>query len=345
MTAHADVVKKFADRKVNRRTGTVSWEGCRVYCQGDTLYSYGSHFPLARYLGEKDGSPLFLKNGDKYSSSTSGHQSITQQYCKGPTVSRTALQAAGIDFYSVGLPGAGVQNPRIRIAIVDFRQDSSEHLYQDPKNGKLYREHDYESGQFSKLFQKPKQGMFVRVGNSGDEGYNWGYWHILGAVVLTDAQQRSYLCSLDEGRYFVSLLPKYAETVEEAFQILKPEAVVKAEKAKLNVKRQGEWFFIPTKIKGFAGLKEFFDLSSVTAAQRLATIQVLPRQTPESNRHICRQFKHEGTPTLACGKVRHWWSNLDQATGEHKTVDLGDEWHEVHRNTEVNSWSAGGKFD
>ena len=42
-----------------------------MFIEGDTIYSYGKHFPIALRLGNN----IFLVNVDKYSSSTSKHQS------------------------------------------------------------------------------------------------------------------------------------------------------------------------------------------------------------------------------------------------------------------------------
>lgn len=338
--SHLDIVTKFAQRKINKRTESVEWTGRHVYCKGDTIYSYGSHFPMARFLGMVNKKPFFLKNGDRYSDSTSRHQGMVNTKCIGPTISRRGLEAAGIGFNSIGLP----RQRNISYAIIDFRPDFNKHVYQNRKTGKLYSDFDYETKKFSKEFSA-KQGMFIPYSTRDDEPYLSGHWHILGACLLTDAKRNCYLCSLDEDSYFVSQLPKLVKTVEQAFQILKPKAVVQAEKEGLEVKRQGEWFFIPTGIKGYSGLADFFQLTSITAAKKLAIMQVLPRQSEQSNRHVCHQFKHENEPTLAFGSVRHWFAGSDQVTGQHRTLRLGEEWHECHKNTEIASWSASGKFD
>jgi hypothetical protein len=50
--------------------------GDTVYFSGDTIYSYGGHFPMARHV---DGVVLVSTRG--YSVTTSGHQSATAQAC------------------------------------------------------------------------------------------------------------------------------------------------------------------------------------------------------------------------------------------------------------------------
>ena len=92
MASHDDVIKKFASRIVNRRQGGVAWSGNNVYCRDTLIFSYGSHFPMAKYLGTSQaGRQLFIKNSDKYSSSTSCHQSKVSRSCPGPEVSRRRL--------------------------------------------------------------------------------------------------------------------------------------------------------------------------------------------------------------------------------------------------------------
>lgn len=62
----------------------------------------------------------------------------------------------------------------------------------------------------------------------------------------TDPTERRYLMGLDEKHLFISGLPKEnVSTVKEAHQVLKHKAVVEAEKEGKEVKRQGEYFFIP----------------------------------------------------------------------------------------------------
>lgn len=47
-----------------------------IFFHGDTIYSYGHHFPLATFIEDKNGIEYVLYNNDSYSVSTSNHQSI-----------------------------------------------------------------------------------------------------------------------------------------------------------------------------------------------------------------------------------------------------------------------------
>lgn len=49
-----------------------------IYFDGDVLYSYGSHFPLAVRYTRDDGSQLYFVNEDRYSNTTTNHQSGTR---------------------------------------------------------------------------------------------------------------------------------------------------------------------------------------------------------------------------------------------------------------------------
>src|SRR6185312_6442416 len=207
--SHETVVKNFAARKLNRK-GDCDWIGGNVYSEGDTLYSYGRHFRLAYYLGERDGAHLFLKNGDRRSTSTSQHQAIVQRACAGPTVSFSALYSAGIRVSWLTLDN-----------IADFTADQTTSLYR-AEDGALY--HDtWDEELVNQRFDRPGQGMFIKTGektvldsDGKSQCVTTGYWHILGGCLLTyhksaipgvrEEGEGFYLCSLDENSYFVSEL-------------------------------------------------------------------------------------------------------------------------------------------
>jgi hypothetical protein len=52
-----------------------------LYFDGPTIYSYGSHFPLARICTRKDGAKLVLHNSGSYSVTTSKHQGRVRCAC------------------------------------------------------------------------------------------------------------------------------------------------------------------------------------------------------------------------------------------------------------------------
>lgn len=76
--------------------------------------------------------------------------------------------------------------------------------------------------------------------------------HFVGAMILK-LGKKYYLFDVDRQELkhyrfnpFLTELPKKATTLKEAYELLEPEEVKKAKKQGKDVKRQGEWFFIPT---------------------------------------------------------------------------------------------------
>jgi len=358
------VVDNYAAQKPNRNhEGRVVWSyergpsmygggGTQIYCDGQVLYSYGPHFPLASIIGiEGAGTDkqrfLFVKNGDKASSTTNTHQALTQRACDGPTVSASALEAAGIDFLDLVLKPTTRNKitvpdkdtgERSQPIIVFWREDKREYLWRDD-DGNYTTAHDYPE----KKFTPPKQGMFVASSRQKEDGKTYGYWHILGAVVIFH-KGKYYLCGLDDGTYFVCELPKTPRNCDDAYEVLKPREVKKAEAEGAKVLRQGEWFFVPTgmKDKDLANKLEW----TQTKLLKRSKVEALPRRSTDSNKHECRQLKLQGGKRVyAKGKVFHRSAYGRELTNQHPTVNLGDEWFVVYHNTEVQSWSMGGTFD
>lgn len=345
------VFVNYAAQKVNSRCGQVQWRDsshAKVFCVGPTLYSYGYHFPLANLVGtECPGTDkekhVFVKNGDRYSVTTAGHQSATQHACDGPTVSASALSAAGIAFMSLRLPTKGkvvgrTSDDPLGAVIVAWRPDSRQYIVWNKKTKKYYEDHYLSKRR--KVFVPPDQGQFI-AHSEHEDGTMWGCWHILGACVIEQGGNY-YLCSLDARSYFVSQLPKKVKTVEAAFELLKPTVVRKAEAAGKQVLRQGEWFFVPTGLDDRAMAEKFSLTQKALAA--VSKVGNLPAQRPDSNLHQCK-LCNDGKVSYARGKVFHRDSSGGHLTGEHHTLSLGNQWHEVYRNTEIQSWTVNGRFD
>jgi len=283
---------------------------------GKVVYSYGRHFPLAVYLGPRDGQPVFLKNGEPATPTTSSHQSLAQRLLPGPTAGLRALQAAGLDLVDLTLDH-----------LVDVVDDSwltltrrADGTYQRPSGER---------------FHPPCHGRFLPSREPDPDGAQPGHWHTLGGVLLQD-DGRCLLGALDERTYFVAELPEPVPTIDAAFERLKPDPVKQAEAAGRTVRRQGEWFFVDTGLTdrdlGAAhgtSAKAMFALSRVTA---------LPYPAG-GNRHVGRQVVFDGE-LLARGVVRHLAAWSEEPTREHRPLRLGPTWHQVHHNTEVASWTA-----
>lgn|GEM_PF-1789267 len=369
MNTH-QIVRRFAERTPNpRKDNAVKWRGAvsygfssgftgaRIYCEGNTLFSYGRHFALAHYLGDRDGKKFFLKNGDRASQTTSRQQAEVQELCTGPTVSFSAFHAAGID-----LSGLRAEN------VIDFAEDVRVYLMRDKESGVFYQLgkwnselDEYERGE---VFTAPKQGAFFPdTSEPENNGFVTGVWHVLAACLI-HVDGRYLLSAVDEGSYFVSELSSPAKSIQEAFGLLKSREVRKAEIKGATVKRQGEWFFVPT------GIKTDRDLARAINLPRLGKVKIdsLPRPKDSVGRslgncHRCFVVEH-GSELWARGTVRHQHEEpryvsgtqtlsdgrvfpaairdgfTYRATREHAALRLGKEWHRVYRNTELGSWTA-----
>lgn len=322
-----------------------------MFAEGDMLYSWGHWFPLAKRLSrdpKTNKGSLFIMNGDTYSVSTSNHQ----RYCTrfhGPTVSAEALASAGIRFRDIEAENIVAWESADRVVVRRYkggfyrRQIESYEAPSDGLNGAI-------TVHGSEPWETPQQGMFMESYNASmgksyqDEHgeYVTGSWHTLGACVIT-FDGRYFLCGLDEGTYFVSELPRPVKTVEQAFKALKPAPVIAAEKAGVEVLRQGEWFFVPLEWT----TKEFARLFGWTQKHlnSIAEIRALPVQDRSSNKHTCRQVRLSETEIVCTGNVYHREPWDGAISGEHATVKLGRTWWHAWRNTERASWSVGGRFD
>lgn len=59
----------------------------------------------------------------------------------------------------------------------------------------------------------------------------------------------TYLSGIDENQYFIVELPRHCNTIEDAYEMLKPAAVKRAEAEGIKVLRQGDIFFVPTNVQ------------------------------------------------------------------------------------------------
>jgi hypothetical protein len=307
--SHQDVVRKFSEGVTNKR-------GSRVFSEGDALYSYGYHFTLAqRRRGEDnlvDGQPWYLLNGDKFSASTSGHQSYTFQYFRQyPRVSFSAIDSARLDHRTA--------------VLVDFVRDTQEVVSAGDEG-------------FETFERRVPDGATLSVRSDRDGNPLYKSWHRIGGAVLRcPRRELDFLCAMDEGSYFVSQLPRKVRKVSEAFEALKPARVKAALRAGVEVVRQGEWFCVRQE-----GMPMGLRLKDFRAAFEL------PRTNQRSNIHLATRGVRVRQRFYIMGRLRHvrpggWWSEGRgrTGTGEHRTVkfDKGVV-YEAIRNTSRGDWSS-----
>ena len=73
-----DIIQKFVNGatsgKITRHNAFTGQTHTPLFIEGDTLYSYGHHFPLAR----RNADGTFWVNPDKYSTTTSKQQGLVR---------------------------------------------------------------------------------------------------------------------------------------------------------------------------------------------------------------------------------------------------------------------------
>jgi hypothetical protein len=203
-----------------------------------------------------------------------------------------------------------------RVEVLDHTEDQYRDSYYSAEEGETFDD-------FKKTIPI---GAEVHVYKDENNNIYRVSYHRIGQAVLRYGD-RYFVCGMDEGSYFVSELPKPAKTIGKAFRILKPHAVQEAEKKGIEVKRQGEWFFIPQKKEDLPYHKVKDELKSHS----------LPHHPDSAAHTVTRIFKGKGR-IFTKGFVRH-------SRHEHKPLNLGDQFHIAVKNTAIGNWSAQGNVD
>jgi hypothetical protein len=164
--------------------------------------------------------------------------------------------------------------------------------------------------------------------------------HTLGDSVIR-VRDHFYLSGVDEtggwrGMYFLARLiaDRPPKSFEEALSLLKPKVVRDAEARGASVRRQGEWFAIPTKL---TTSKLFADVDRGVAVRR--------------EQHVLGHDGHhqlEGAVIYRFGPQRgevYARGVLTHTRHEHYDLDLGFRWHRIVHNVQGASYSLGGNFD
>jgi len=163
--------------------------------------------------------------------------------------------------------------------------------------------------------------------------------HTLGDSVVR-VRDRYYLSAVDEtgvggrGMYFLAeLQTDHAPTsLADAFNFLKPKVVLEAEARGANVRRQGEWFAIPTKLLTSQLMRD--------VARRLAVHRerhVLGRDGHhELEEAVIYRVGPQKGEVYARGVLKH-------TKNEHEDLDLGTiRWHLVVHNIQRASYTLSG---
>jgi hypothetical protein len=164
--------------------------------------------------------------------------------------------------------------------------------------------------------------------------------HTLGDSVVR-VKDRYYLSSVDEtgvgarGMYFLAeLITDHApQTLEDAFNALKPPVVREAEARGANIMRQGEWFAIPTMLRTSELMR---DVEQGIAAYRLNHVLGKDGHHQLEEAVIYRAGDRKGQ-VFARGVLTH-------TKNEHTDLDLGTiRWYLVVHNVAGAAYTLTGK--
>ena len=164
--------------------------------------------------------------------------------------------------------------------------------------------------------------------------------HTLGDSVVR-VKNGFYLSGVDEtgwgrGTYFLAKLvtDSAPRTYEEALDFLKPKVVQDAEARGAYVRRQGEWFAIPTSLMTSRLMR---DIERGSAVRR--EDHILGRDGHHKlEEAVIYRFGAQRGEVYARGVISH-------TNNEHREVDLGFRWHRIVHNVQGASYSLAGNFD
>ncbi|MBE3114879.1 MAG: hypothetical protein IMZ59_05090 [Actinobacteria bacterium] len=186
-------------------------KGSNVFFEGNTLYSYGHHFILCQKV--KNG---YIINGDKYSNSTAKHQS-----------------------YTIGNSPEGT--PQIPFSAINQILKTTYDFVKQLQQIEIIDKTDDTYTEKTRIDEKTGETITYQE-------------HHLGASLIR-YKNKYFLSSIDPGSknysYFLVELKHSVNSVKEAFRSLadKLNDTEYQQYEQGQIKRQGEYFLIPTEIK------------------------------------------------------------------------------------------------
>ena len=283
-----------------------------LFIEDDVIYSYGYHFPLA--IRRDWGRDIqFLINGDRYSSSTSSHQSqCISHLTPNVQVPFSALRAATLADHDL---------PKRNLQIVAYRPD--EYHQTCMECGREITYGDVVTGKPEYYHVNDRTPLCREA-----EGETASH-HVLGAVVL-EHEGTFFLSSIDDQEgwrtraYFLCQLPKPVASVEEAFDSLIPEQVQSAKAGGIEIRRQGDIFLIAT-------ARSTRQIEAATGRN----VRIF------NTAHIATQERLDGAVYVR-GTLRH---QPNGRRSQHAMLRLGNSWWIAVKNTALASWNATGFVD
>lgn len=357
-------IPQIADRWIDNAMG---WNDralnpvSNVYYEGDTIYSYGSHFamgivirsnrePVAGWTGSRStsyvrtsGDPVMvLLNGDSFSPSTTRHQSAVRDAANRAClpvliVPFTALEAADIDPASV----EPIAIRRDRTEEIVHRADSNDSRLGPPIENFNRETETYQRASDERVLGRDGNWPRAELVSIPGEPAEWRWTthrHWLGDSVFkargrTDRTLRRYVSSFDyqESRplYFLCELPRTGAvaSVEDAIELLKPPIVKQAIEEGRTVERQGDMFAIPTELRTE-------DLKKRHTPWGKGRIVKRPRFGLLDTNHTASEVIFAiGGRVYARGLLYHVPQGLREPDHARRKMGDGKTWHLLVRNT------------
>lgn len=248
-----------------------------IFFEGNKLYSFGYHFPMVVAHDN-----YFFVNADRYSVTTSKHQSYVQRYVP---ASR-----------KIEIPFSALESAGIRIEDIEVVDKESSRYVEVPTKNK-------DTGEME---MKPMHLMGSTLFKLDTEF----------------SGERYFLSGIDEtakdlwNGFFLTELVGKVDTIEEAYASMKPEVVQDFERCGYTIRRQGEYFFVEVQDSLNEMLNKNKDVQKKVAlshAKRDTTLE--GRWNFSQSRHVVTNYIKDGGLIFAKGTCRH-------VAGEHKMLKL-----------------------
>lgn len=371
MSSNKEIVERWFDVELGKESRYLSPKNSNIHPHDGHLNSYGSHFTLVQTLkhdnfGDNDSTNVraWLLNGDRYSVSTSRHQTLVQDAARATgkdtiIVPFSSLLSASIKAESIVplkiLPERWVASIR-KTTTEEFLASGRVTVESYEKiNGKAP---DYvdDIGGVPSAWVSFKDSV-VPIGTEFV-----GVRHVLGSSVFTAVVHEfgwrsreekirgaTFLSSFDDQEsrmlYFLCELPEsfkvISDPIEDAFEALKPIEVKHAEENGINVVRQGDIFAVET------------DISTRMLKSWGGTIVKRSQDSENANllgtNHFATEVVKVNDETYARGCLYHVPSFR---ASDHVRRKMGKKWHYIVKNTVPmsenglsRSWSIGGNVD
>lgn len=264
-----DLIDYWAER-ITTRPDYDEWrESSSIIMRGDTLYHYGTHFPLALVIRHPNGrARIVLLNGDQWSSAGFGPTTTSRQFQVRDVVNR---EIAGTRIQTLTVPFSALEAADIvksSIKPLEVREDRwvrTDTAYAtDELPSSVYTD-DWDESRYVYNHGDGPRRLPVEQREDGKwivpEFRHWLADSLFSANVKawdrntgeTTERRAKFLSSFDYNEesspYFMCELPRTsARTVDEALEALKPKAVKDAMSNGVDVLRQGDVFALPTSL-------------------------------------------------------------------------------------------------